>query len=97
LGVHNRFRALVKEDVMPRIFVRIAMAASALAFAAPALAQNPSPGQGPVATACAQDIEKFCAGKEHGQGAVRACLESNKAKVSSSCATALETTGGGRR
>jgi Cysteine rich repeat len=50
--------------------------------------------QGPVATACKDDIPKFCAGKEHGQGEVRACLEAHKDKVSAACKAALETTGG---
>lgn len=52
--------------------------------------------KGPVATACADEISKLCADKEHGQGEVRACLEANKDKVSEACKTALETTGGGR-
>lgn len=51
---------------------------------------------GPVAAACKDDIPKFCAGKEHGQGDVRACLEANKDKVSAACKTALETTGPGK-
>ena len=72
----------------------IAMITASFAVVAPALAQM---GNGPVATACQQDIEKFCAGKEHGQGAVRACLESNKANVSTACASALDSTGPGRR
>jgi hypothetical protein len=80
------------------MMTKLVSAALAVSFAiaAPALAQNPS-GTGPVATTCQQDIEKFCAGKEHGQGAVRACLESNKANVSAACATALDSTGPGRR
>lgn len=61
-----------------------------------AFAQRPDPGTGPVASACQQDIEKLCSGKEHGAGAVRDCLESNKAKVSAACATALNSTGRGR-
>ncbi|MGE0022202.1 MAG: cysteine rich repeat-containing protein [Hyphomicrobium sp.] len=51
--------------------------------------------QGPVATACKDDIPKFCAGKEHGQGEIRACLEANKDKVSAACITALDSTGPG--
>jgi hypothetical protein len=51
---------------------------------------------GPVAAACKDDIPKLCAGKEHGQGDVRACLEANKDKVSAACKTALETTGPGK-
>lgn len=61
-----------------------------------ALATGSWAQQGPVATACKDDIPKFCAGKEHGQGEVRGCLEANKDKVSQACKTALETTGGGR-
>jgi Cysteine rich repeat len=51
---------------------------------------------GPVASACKDDIPKFCAGKEHGQGEVRACLEAHKDKVSAACKTALENTRVGR-
>jgi hypothetical protein len=52
---------------------------------------------GPVATACKDDIPKYCAGKKHGppEDQVRVCLEANKDKVSPGCKTALETTGGG--
>lgn len=54
---------------------------------------------GPVATACNEDIPKFCAGKEHGppEHGVRTCLEANKDKVSAACKEALETTGGGKQ
>jgi hypothetical protein len=69
----------------------IAAAACTVALATTAMSQ-----QGPVATACKDDITKFCAGKEHGQGEVRACLESNKDKVSAACKTALDNTGPGK-
>lgn len=52
-------------------------------------------GSGPVATQCAADIKKFCAGKQHGSGDIRACLEAKKAEVSQGCKNALETTGAG--
>lgn len=52
--------------------------------------------QGPVAAACQAEIAKFCAGLEHGQGAVRQCLETNKDKASAACKTALDTTGPGK-
>ena len=54
---------------------------------------------GPVATACKDDIPKYCAGKEHGppEDAVRTCLNANKDKISAACKEALETTGGGGR
>jgi hypothetical protein len=75
----------------------IAAIAAGFPFAAPALAQSPAAGRGPVATACQQDIKEFCAGKAHGRGAVRACLERNKASVSAACAHALDSTGAGRK
>lgn len=64
---------------------------AAVVLAAVAAAQG-----GPVATACKDDIPKFCAGKEHARGEVRACLEANKDKVSAACKTALGTTGPGK-
>jgi hypothetical protein len=72
------------------------IAATLLVLAALAGSASAQPGQGPVATACVDDIAQFCAGKEHGQGEVRACLDANKDKVTAACKTALETTGGGR-
>ncbi len=70
------------------------LATALVVFAA--LATGLHAQNGPVATACKDDIPKLCAGNEHGQGNVRACLEANKDKVSAACKTALETTGGGR-
>ncbi len=54
-------------------------------------------GSGPVGVACQADIEQHCKGLSHGAGAVRSCLESNRAKVSKACAAALDNTGFGRR
>lgn len=59
-----------------------------------ALAQGA--GQGPVASACKAEIEKLCAGKQHGGGDVRACLEGKKAEVSAACKSALDSTGPGK-
>ena len=79
------------------------------AFVVPACAQegmgggmgqgqrSQGPGTGPVAAQCQKEIETLCAGKEHGGGAVRDCLEVNKAKVSDACKAALDSTGFGRR
>ena len=53
-------------------------------------------GTGPVATACKAEIADKCAGKQHGNRAVRACLEANRSSLSDACKTALDTTGGGR-
>lgn len=58
-----------------------------------ALAQQ---GTGPVASACADDIAKYCAGKSHENREARTCLEANKAKVSAACKSALDSTGGGQ-
>lgn len=74
-----------------RILELTTMAAVVALMTSAAFAQ-----QGPVATACKDDIPKYCAGKEHGQGDVRACLEANKEKVSAACKTALDTTGPGK-
>lgn len=64
-----------------------------IAFGATAM---PVLAQGPVAAACQAEIAKFCAGLEHGQGAVRKCLEANKDQASAACKTALDTTGPGK-
>jgi hypothetical protein len=40
--------------------------------------------------ACKDDIQKFCASEPKGQGKVRACLQSNKDKVSPDCKAALD-------
>lgn len=53
-------------------------------------------GTGPVGTICEKDIKAYCAGLQHGAGAVRSCLEENRSKVSPDCRAALDTTGGGR-
>ncbi len=53
-------------------------------------------GTGPVASACQTEIADKCAGKQHGNRAVRACLEANRSSLSEACKTALDTTGGGR-
>jgi len=65
-------------------------AIAAMIGAGAAAAQN-----GPVATACKDELAKLCAGKAHANREARACLEANKDKVSAACKTALDTTGGG--
>lgn len=69
----------------------IALTVSLASFCAPTVM-----AQGPVAAACEAEISKFCAGLEHGQGAVRRCLETNKDKASEGCRTALDSTGPGK-
>jgi Cysteine rich repeat len=58
---------------------------TAASFSSAAQAQ----GNGRLA-ACKDDIQKFCASEPRGQGKVRACLQSNKDKVSADCKTALD-------
>ena len=41
-----------------------------------------------VRTACAADIQKFCASIERAKGAMRACLEQNQASLSNECNSA---------
>lgn len=62
---------------------------TSLLFATGALAQ------GPVATACKDNMPKVCTGEEYVQGEMRACLEANKDKVSAACKAALESTAPG--
>ncbi len=69
--------------------------AAMLASAGPSAAQRW--GRGPVATACAAEISKYCARQRHGGGAVRACLEARRSKLSARCRHALNNTGFGRR
>ncbi len=79
---------------MNKTFSMLALALTLLGAPAMAQAAEPAAPLGPVATACKDDIAKLCAGKPH-DGEVRACLESQKDKVTESCRHALETTGGG--
>ena len=41
-----------------------------------------------VRTACAADIQKFCAGIERAKGTMRACLQQNQASLSNECNSA---------
>jgi hypothetical protein len=49
---------------------------------------------GPVATSCRADLSQFCANEPH-NGPARVCLERNYDKLSATCKSALDTTGGG--
>ena len=72
--------------------LRMAIAAGlAIAASASAVAQN-----GPVATACKDDIALHCAGERHQNREVRNCLEAKKSKVSDACKIGLESTGLGK-
>lgn len=67
--------------------------AAMLASASPSAAQRA--GYGPVASACSAEIARYCANERHGSGAVRACLQANRVKLSARCRRALANTGGG--
>jgi hypothetical protein len=54
-------------------------------------------GHGPVASACAKEIARYCGGMSHGGGQVRACLNTHAQEVSPGCQYALTHTGYGRR
>jgi hypothetical protein len=70
---------------------------SLIAAAALLVTASTAPAQyGPVAGACATEIEKYCKGLSHGNRAVRNCLEENKEKASPTCREALDSTGFGR-
>lgn len=74
---------------MRRIIAKsVAIAVCSVTLATAAMSQQGPP----VAASCKDDIAKFCAGMEHGQGKVRACLED---KVTVTFRTALENTGPG--
>ncbi|MBS0246469.1 MAG: hypothetical protein JSR61_07590 [Proteobacteria bacterium] len=70
---------------------------AAVSHAQPAGPRNQGPGTGPVVAACQNETQQLCEGKEHGGGAIRACLEANRAKLSTDCKNALDSTGPGRR
>jgi hypothetical protein len=62
-----------------------------------ALAQSPTPSmtsperaeaRAKVRTACAADIQKFCANVEKVKGAMRACLDQNQTSLSAECSAA---------
>jgi hypothetical protein len=66
-----------------RVLTIAVLAAASLSLAAQAQ------GKGRLA-ACKDDIQKFCASEPKGQGKIKACLQSNKDKVSADCKTALD-------
>lgn len=46
-----------------------------------------------VANECGDDIDKFCANVEMGEGRILACLESNSTKIQGRCTQALKDVG----
>lgn len=54
-------------------------------------------GRGVIGTDCKADIQKYCSNVPHVAGAVPACLNNNRAKLSEACRKALANTGPGNR
>jgi hypothetical protein len=76
---------------MKLITTTLIAAAALLPTASMASAQR-----GPVAGACAADIQRYCKAIPHVNRAVRNCLERNRDNVTASCRRALDMTGPGR-
>jgi multidrug efflux system membrane fusion protein len=55
-----------------------------------------SEGGGRLRTACAGDVEKFCANVERSREAIRSCLIANAARLSEACRAAAERQRGGK-
>jgi hypothetical protein len=60
-------------------------AAFAQSAAAPDAAPEKAEARAKVRTACAADIQKFCANIERAKGAMRACLEQNQTSLTTEC------------
>ena len=58
------------------------------AQAATAPSTDAQEGRGRMRTACADDIQKFCANIERAKGAMRSCLETHENDLSASCKAA---------
>ena len=72
--------------------IRIAIVIAAIAAATPSLAQ-----QAPTRAeqmACRSDAQKFCREQIGNPPQMNACLKSNKAKLSESCRSVVESRGG---
>jgi hypothetical protein len=80
---------------MRNVLISLAAVALLATGIPPAVAQGM--GRGPVASACATEINTHCAKLSHGGGQVRACLQSHRRELSPECQTALDNTGYGRR
>ena len=77
--------------------ITIAIAAAAAMLISADIASAQGIGRGPVANACAPEIERYCAPERHGAGGARACLESNWRRLSHDCRSVLGRTGAGQR
>lgn len=80
---------------MPNLRLAIIVLAAVSAIAATDTASVR--GRGPVGVQCSGEIDRYCPALRHGAGAMRACLQNHRRRLSRSCKAALDYTGGGRR
>jgi hypothetical protein len=73
-------RSNIMRVLITSFFVLAASVSSSLAHPA---------GGGAVREACRADVEKLCQGIRPGDGRLRACLKSNKDRISEGCKTAI--------
>ena len=66
------------------LFAFVAMSS---AFAADGAANA---ADGPVVEACRQDVQTLCPGVQPGDGRIKACMKSNRRKLSDGCKGALK-------
>jgi hypothetical protein len=74
------------EELDMKFYIALAAAltmGSALSLAADAPADDASGGT--KHRVCAADVQKFCAGIEHGQGRIRDCLIQHTSELSDAC------------
>jgi multidrug efflux system membrane fusion protein len=70
--------------------------AGAAKGAAPSTSAKPE-GREKMRTACAEDLQKFCANVERNRDAIRSCLQAHAAQLSESCKAATGQRGGKAR
>jgi hypothetical protein len=70
------------------ILTLLPVAALAQEASAPQSSPERAEARQKVRTACAAEIQKFCANIERGKGATRACLDQHQASLSTECSAA---------
>jgi len=84
---NNRRSLQMSRTVLGTAFILALLPAVALAQSPtpPAASPERSEARAKVRTACAADIQKFCANIERAKGAMRACLDQNQTSLSAGC------------
>lgn len=76
------------------LVVLVSLAALVSVAAAPALAQGPTESQREaMRAACPADFRTYCAGVQPGTMAALQCLQTNEAKLSVACQSAVKAVG----